>query len=103
MRLKKLKKKLLMVNDLQLQETNEQDFKLFSKVLQEVKYMPFKKFDMEFVAEDGKILFTDLTIDSRQDSLYAQELAKEMLSKEKNKKNKKSKKQKKLYKYEEDV
>ena len=81
-----------MVNDLQLQETNEQDFKLFSKVLQEVKYMPFKKFDMEFVAEDGKILFTDLTIDSRQDSLYAQELAKEMLSKEKKQKEQETEK-----------
>ena len=76
-----------MVNDLQLQETNEQDFKLFSKVLREVKYMPFKKFDMEFVAEDGKILFTDLTINSRPDSIYAEELAKKAQAKENKKSN----------------
>ena len=76
-----------MVNDLQLQETNEQDFKLFSRVLREVKYMPFKKFDMEFVAEDGKILFTDLTINSRQDSLCAQELTKKIQTKKENKKH----------------
>ena len=85
----------LMVSRLQMQETDSEDFILFSKVLKEVKYMPLKKFDIEFVSEDEKILFTDLTINSRQDSLYAQELAKEMLSKEK---NKKSKKQKKIYK-----
>lgn len=84
-----------MVSRLQMQETDSEDFILFSKVLKEVKYMPLKKFDIEFVSEDEKILFTDLTINSRQDSLYAQELAKEMLSKEK---NKKSKKQKKIYK-----
>lgn len=81
-----------MVNDLQLQETNEQDFKLFSKVLREVKYMPFKKFDMEFVAEDGKILFTDLTINSKPDSIYAEELAKKAQAKENKKSHKETEK-----------
>lgn len=82
----------LMVSRLQMQETDSEDFILFSKVLKEVKYMPFKKFDMEFVSEDGKILFTDLTINSRQDSLYTQELAKEMLSKEKKQKEQETEK-----------
>ena len=36
--------------------------------------MPFKKFDAEFVVEDGKVLFTDLTIQGREDTEYAEEI-----------------------------
>lgn len=62
------------IDQLQMEEENEQEFKVFSKVIRDVKYMPFKKFDAEFVVEDGKVFFTDLTIQGRADSEYAEEL-----------------------------
>lgn len=63
-----------MANQLQMKEENAQEFQIFSEVIKDVKYMPFKKFDAEFVVEDGKVLFTDLTIQGRKDSEYAEEL-----------------------------
>lgn len=62
------------VDQLQMEEKNEEEFKVFSKVIKDVKYMPFKKFDAEFVVEEGKVLFTDLTIQGKEDSEYAEEL-----------------------------
>ncbi len=64
------------ISQLQIQEENEEEFKLFSKVIKEVRYMPFEKYDAEFVIEDGKVLFTDLTIQGRKDKEYAEELQK---------------------------
>ena len=75
-----------MISQLQMQKNDVDDFQLFSKVLKEIRHLPFKTFDMEFVAEDGKIVFTDLTIKSKEDREYAQELAKKAQEKENRKK-----------------
>ena len=54
-----------LISKLEVKNKDEEDFKVFSKVIQDVRHMPFKKFDAEFVLdEDGQILFTDLTIQS---------------------------------------
>lgn len=73
------------IDQLQMEEKNEQEFKVFSKVIKDVKYMPFKKFDAEFVVEGGKVLFTDLTIQGREDSKYAEELKREVQKREEKK------------------
>lgn len=71
-----------MINQLQMKEKNEQEFGVFGRVIKDVKYMPFRKFDAEFVVEDGKVLFTDLTIQSGEDSEYAKELKRKLQQKE---------------------
>lgn len=71
------------ISQLEMQEENPEDFKLFSEVIRDVKYMPFKKFDAEFVVQNGKVVFTDLTIQSREDSQYAEELEKRFEQKNK--------------------
>ena len=54
-----------LISKLEVKNKDEEDFKVFSKVIQDVRHMPFKKFDAEFILdEDGQILFTDLTIQS---------------------------------------
>lgn len=63
-----------MVNQLEMEQQNAQEFKVFSEVIKDVKYMPFKKFDAEFVIEEGKVVFTDLTIQGKEDNEYAKEL-----------------------------
>lgn len=74
------------VDQLQMKEKNEQEFKVFSKVIRDVKYMPFKEFDAEFIVEDGKVVFTDLTIQGRADSEYAEELKRRAQKKEEKRK-----------------
>ncbi len=79
------------VSQLQIKEKNVQEYKVFSEVIKDVKHMPFKKFDAEFVVEEGKILFTDLTIQGKQDSEYAEELRKKSKQKTEIKKGEKEK------------
>lgn len=57
----------IMVSRMQMQETDEGDFGIFSKVIQGVRKMPFQTYDAEFVLENGQICFTDLTIQSPVD------------------------------------
>ncbi len=64
------------IDQLQIEDKNEEEYKVFTKVIKDVKYIPFKKFDAEFVVEDGKVFFMDLTIQGREDSEYAEELIK---------------------------
>lgn len=52
----------ILVNKLQLKENDEGDFENFRKVLMHLKKMPFTVYDAEYVIEDGKVVFTDLTI-----------------------------------------
>lgn len=63
-----------MISQLKMDQENAQEFKVFSEVIKDAKYMPFRKFDAEFVIEEGKVLFTDLTVQGKEDSEYAQEL-----------------------------
>ncbi len=50
-----------------MQEKDEGDFKVFSKVLQGIRKMPFQTYDAEFITENGQVCFTDLTIQSPAD------------------------------------
>lgn len=59
------------ISQLQMKEENPDDFRIFSQVIRDVKHLPFKEYDAEFVVQNGKVVFTDLTIQSRQDSEYA--------------------------------
>lgn len=70
------------ISQLQIQEKDQEEFNLFGKVIKEVKYMPFGRYDAEFIVEDGKILFTDLTIQGKKDREYAKELQKRAILKE---------------------
>ena len=63
-----------MVSQLEMKEKDPQEFKLFSQVVRDIRYLPFRKFDAEFVVEDGKVLFTELTIQGKKDNEYAEEL-----------------------------
>lgn len=71
------------IDQLELKEKNAEEYKVFSEVIRDVKYMPFQKFDAEFVVEKGKIVFTDLTILERKDQKYAEELRKQTQEKKK--------------------
>lgn len=71
------------ISQLEMQEENPDDFRLFSQVIRDIKYLPFKEYDAEFVVQNGKVIFTDLTIQSRQDSEYAGELKKRFEQKNK--------------------
>lgn len=70
------------ISQLQIQEKDQEEFNLFGKVIKEVKYMPFGRYDAEFIVEDGKILFTDLTIQGKKDREYAKEIQKRAILKE---------------------
>lgn len=71
-----------MVSQLEMKEKNAQEYKVFSQVLRDIKYIPFKQYDLEFVVEDAKILFTDLTIKGKEDNEYAEELRNKTQQKE---------------------
>lgn len=63
-----------MASELQMAEENKEDFFTCSKVIREVKTMPFKTYDAEFVLEDGRVNFTDLTIQSPVDSYLMEQV-----------------------------
>lgn len=67
----------IMASELQMQEKNEEDFGVFSKVIQGVRKMPFQTYDAEFVLENGKICFTDLTIQSPADKCIMEKIKEE--------------------------
>lgn len=69
------------IGQLEMQEEKPEDFRIFSQVIRDVKYLPFKEYDAEFVVQDGKVVFTDLTIQGREDSEYAEELKKRFVQK----------------------
>lgn len=74
----------LAISQLQIQEKDEDEFNLFGKVIREIKYMPFQNYDAEFVVENGKVLFTDLTIQGKKDNEYADEIKRQVEQKEVN-------------------
>lgn len=52
-----------LISKLEFKKEDKDDFKLFSKIIQYIKHMPFKNFDAEFVLnENNQVLFTDLTV-----------------------------------------
>lgn len=52
----------LFISKLKMSENNEQDFKLFSKVIKYLSNVPFETYDIEFVIQNDEVIFTDLTI-----------------------------------------
>lgn len=61
----------LFISKLRLLKDNKDDFKNFSKVVTLIKDIPFEEYDMEYVIEDGNVIFTDLTLpETRTNSLF---------------------------------
>jgi hypothetical protein len=56
-----------MISDLELENKIPEDFKLFSKVLKELRKLPFSSYNTEYVIENGKIVFTELAV---EESIY---------------------------------
>lgn len=55
------------ISGLEMMKKDKNDFYNFSKVIQFLKDIPFKEYDMEYVIENGKVIFTDLTLpDNRE-------------------------------------
>lgn len=74
-----------MISQLEMKNKDAEEYKIFCQIIKDVNYMPFKKFDSEFIVENGKILYTDLTINGREDNEYAKELRKGLHKKSKGK------------------
>lgn len=41
---------------------DENDFKNFKKIILFIKDIPFKQYDIEYVIQNGEVIFTDLTL-----------------------------------------
>ena len=61
----------LFISKLSMAKENKEDFKNFSKVVMLIKDIPFDEYDMEYVVEDGNVIFTDLTLpDTKTNKLF---------------------------------
>lgn len=61
----------LFISKLSMAKENKEDFKNFSKVVMLIKDIPFDEYDMEYVVEDGNVIFTDLTLpDTKTNNLF---------------------------------
>ena len=62
---------IIMVNHMTMLDENPEDYKMFSQVIMGLRRMPFNNYYLEFVIENGKVIFTDLTI---PDEKYSREI-----------------------------
>ena len=59
------------VSHLKMSKNDPEDFKSFKKVIMYLKDIPFRQYDMEYVIQDGDVIFTDLTLpDERENTTY---------------------------------
>lgn len=59
------------ISHLSMLNENAEDFKNFKKVLLYLKDIPFEQYDMEYVIQNGDVMFTDLTLpDGREMNNY---------------------------------
>lgn len=57
----------MFISQLEMLNKDKKDFKDFAKVVKYLKDVPFEEYDMEYVMENGKVIFTDLTLpDNRE-------------------------------------
>ena len=61
---------------LTMEKQDKQDFRNFIKVIRYLTGLPFPDYDMEYIIQDGKVLFTDLTMEHIQNDNMIQVLQK---------------------------
>lgn len=68
----------MFISKMELLKKDEQDFNNFAKVIKILKDIPFEEYDMEYVIENGKVVFTDLTLpDNREYNTFRECLMEE--------------------------
>lgn len=61
----------LWISHLKLLKEDKEDFKNFRKVIMYLKDIPFAQYDMEYVIQNGEVIFTDLTLpDDKEYNMY---------------------------------
>lgn len=65
------------ISEMKMDENNKEDFKIFSKLMSDIKEMPFRTYDAEFVVENNEILFTDLTVQDTNSRDFLKEIKKD--------------------------
>ena len=59
------------ISNMEMLRNDEKDFKNFRKVLMHLKGIPFSQYEMEFVIENGDVVFMDFTVaNNREYQLY---------------------------------
>ncbi len=69
------------ISKLSMAKENKEDFKNFSKVVMLIKDIPFVEYDMEYVVEDGNVIFTDLTLPGTKTISYLKDILQMMILK----------------------
>jgi hypothetical protein len=57
----------IMISKLQMLKNDKNDFLNFKKVILYLKDIPFQQYDIEYVIEDGNVIFTDLTLPNEKE------------------------------------
>ena len=52
----------LWISKMDILKKDENDFKNFKKIILFIKDIPFKQYDIEYVIQNGEVIFTDLTL-----------------------------------------
>lgn len=55
------------VSKLEIEKKDPKDFKEFCKVISILKDIPFNEYEMEYVIEDGNVIFTELTLPNNRE------------------------------------
>lgn len=63
----------MMISKLEMLRRDEGDYKSFRKVIYCLRDLPFSNYDMEYVIQNGSVMFTDLTLPDNCEYLYLKE------------------------------
>lgn len=55
------------ISKLEIEKKDPKDFKDFCKVISILKEIPFNEYEMEYVIEDGSVIFTELTLPNNRE------------------------------------
>lgn len=64
------------VHELSIEKLDKKDYRDFLKVVGYIKDLPFSTYDMEYVLQDKKVIFTDLTINNKNEFQFAKQFLK---------------------------
>jgi|GEM_PF-4303904 len=65
---------VFMTKDIEMKRQDEQDYKTFIEVFQYLRKFPLRTYNLEYVIENGSVLFTDLSVDKNLATIYDDEL-----------------------------
>lgn len=60
----------MMISKMEMDKKDREDYENFRKVIYYLKDMPFSNYDIEFVIQNGEVIFTDLTLPSNSEYSY---------------------------------